>query len=135
MPTRLLLVLACIVLAAVVGGLAVIGSPASARERRFDATRASDLSEIDRAIRFDDSGAAGLPATLAEIEAHAGSLVDPVTAQPYEYRIIDHNAFELCATFTHASEERAGGWRHGPGRQCFTRTQRARQSGIGAAPR
>lgn len=134
MPTRLLLIVASIFLAAVAGGLAVLGSPASARERRFDTKRVSDLSEIDRAIRYEHSDAARLPDTLAEIEEHTGTLVDPVTAQPYEYRVIGEDSFEVCATFTHASEERPGGWRHGPGRQCFTRTDRARQPGA-AAPR
>ncbi len=53
-------------------------------------------------------------------------MLDPVTHEPYRYRVVDSLRFELCATFVSADsvgpfEDRANEfWRHGPGRHCFT---------------
>jgi hypothetical protein len=122
MPTRLLFAVACTFLAAVIAGLTVLGSPATARERRFDAKRIEDLSEIDLAIRDQHADAGRLPATLSEIGNHPAALIDPVTARPYEYRVIAEDAFELCATFQQPSATRAYRWQHGAGRHCFKRS-------------
>jgi hypothetical protein len=44
--------------------------------------------------------------------------LDPETGAPYEYRRVDGNRYELCATFTGDGGE--GFWRHSAGRHCYS---------------
>ena len=131
MPTRILLTITILsFLAAVVAGMTVLGSPATARERRFDTRRAADLAELDRAVRdgFDDTGA--LPATVTA--SVVSTPVDPLTKQPYEYYVTGARSFEVCASFQQPSDQGDSDWRHGTGRHCFKRSIPERiERGVG----
>lgn len=114
------------VVAAVVGGLTLLGSPAEERMRRIDKRRVDDLSEIARATDLYWTRHKRLPSSLEELSGEPGVVVssrDPETTQAYEYRVLSNGSYELCAHFDRASaERRASGvkiWSHGIGKQCF----------------
>ena len=115
------------VLVAVVAGLVALGSPADQRMERLDARRAQDLDAISRAIDRYEATHERLPATLDELQRNSDvqvAITDPVTREPYGYETGEGTAYELCATFERASEEREFRRgrpfsRHEAGRHCF----------------
>lgn len=116
-----------VVLAAVIGGVLMLDSPAEARLRRFDQRRVEDLREIAYAIDAYWSREESLPPSLEELpdeRGHLGKLVDPKTGEPYEYQVLGEDTYELCAVFADDTAEQyetpfRDPWFHGPGRQCF----------------
>ncbi len=117
---------------AVAAGLKVTGPPREERTRQLDAERVRDLQQLASALE-SYRARHGRPADSAEIAAREFNVVmmarDPETNQPYEYRILDSERYELCADFRRASQPdlyspAVGFWSHGPGRQCFTRNLR-----------
>jgi len=77
-----------VVLAAVIAGILLIGSPAQERLRRLDERRISDLREISFAVDAYWTREDVLPASLEELgndERIVRELADPVTGAPYEY--------------------------------------------------
>jgi len=122
---------AVVVLAAVIGGIILLDSPAQERLRRLDERRVDDLHQLAYGVDIYWTREGHLPASLAELseeERIVRDLADPATGQPYEYRVLGDKTFELCAVFTRDSG--TGGrdipdrsfWLHGPGRQCFQLT-------------
>ena len=130
--------------AAAVAGLAVIavgfyvsGSPSDVRLRKLDLERVRDLHNVTFALTAFHYLNHRLPTVLDSIRYEhrarvAGALVDPVTGEPYGYRVLDSAAgrYELCAVFQTADTTGGRGgqfepsdfWNHGPGRHCFTLT-------------
>ena len=121
-----------VVVVAVVWGVAVVGTPGTARLQRFDQQRLADLQTIFREVQslcqdpdIKDELKRALPATLDELATLARSerinLTDPETGQRYVYTVKDATTYELCATF---SSERDSDvevfWDHPSGRHCFT---------------
>jgi len=120
------------VIAAIIAGLVVIGSPSEIRMRRFDEKRADDLNSISSAISRYRLTHETLPQKLDDLhqlsQGFSQSLKDPV-GQPYEYSIKDAYSYELCAEFDTATNKitsplRSIFERHGVGRQCFSREAR-----------
>jgi len=132
-----------VVLAAVIAGFMVIGSPFTARRSRLDAQRASDLQNIQAQAVDYWQRTRSLPASLdALADSISGYTAprDPETAQSYEYRTTAALQFELCATFQTDTTTRVGqapkpaqpyrgpydasleNWAHGAARTCFSRT-------------
>jgi hypothetical protein len=143
---------AAAVLVAAIAGIAVIDSPTTLRARERDQIRLTALRDVASAVDCYYSYEGGTPDTLetmrASLAARAATTtiayacpwreqLDPATGASYEYRPLDGAAFELCATFDRASDDRddaqtltyawprAGGYRtmtavHGEGRHCFT---------------
>ena len=118
---------AVVVADAIAGGFYIIGPPGEARLHRLDNQRVSDLRELSSAVNVYWTRKRQLPgsldATMAELYG-GRPRVDPATAEPYGYRAIDGNRYELCAVFDRASQDgtAAGGtpfWSHTSGRQCF----------------
>jgi hypothetical protein len=100
-------------------------------QRRMDATRISDLTNISRKVDGFVSRNARLPASLDEVSVDAR---DPQTGQPYGYRLKDQRSYELCADFdssTAVSPQFAAGhfWSHPAGMQCVT-VSAAKQPGA-----
>ncbi len=131
---------------AVISSFFIIGSPATRRATNLDNTRVQRLSEIQGAIQnyYGFKGGAGhlaLPVNLDQLVADANTyippdgLIDPVTKQRFEYRVMGPRIYELCATFetvfsatsnnktsvTPVTEPASSTQRfyHGIGRQCF----------------
>ena len=123
MSTRTALAIAIsVTAAAVMAGLLALGSPARARERRFDTKRVEHLAQLTMFVNGYHESNGRLPAALSELQrdvGYAAHLRDPATAESYEYRVIDSSAYELCATFQQPSKGGNRGWQHGAGRHCF----------------
>lgn len=121
---------AVVVLAAVVGGLFVIGGPGDARLERLDVERTDDLRRIEQAVDEVWRRGDALPLSLDSLHTAnrlaADDLVDPTTGEPYDYRVLTDSTYELCAVFDRASDDAttAYDWtdvgNHGTGRHCFT---------------
>jgi hypothetical protein len=124
-------ILVAAALAAIGAAIVFVGSPADARQRRFDDRRVSDLTEITTSLDRYWTTSTQLPASLEEAAVGGAASVprDPESGEPYGYRALDDRRYELCATFARPSDEppalneppfRA----HAAGRQCFTMTVR-----------
>jgi hypothetical protein len=118
------------VLAAIVTGFWLLGSPGQQRLISLDNKRLEDLSGIASAIsnqniNVGEGEARPLPETLPTTLPTSSSLTDPVSNQPYEYRRLTDSTYELCATFATASSGQddrswlAQSWPHPAGRHCF----------------
>lgn len=113
--------------AALAAGFRIVGSPAEARVRRFDARRVADLRAIRGAVQGYASRHHRLPAALDDLGADQGSAAaprDPASGQPYGYRVKDARHYELCAEFSRISPGTPGRWTpdfsvHEAGRQCY----------------
>lgn len=115
-----------VVVAAVIAGLIVLGSPAKERERRMDVRRVEQLGELGRVVDVFRSKHGRLPSSLDELAREGGSVVgtrDPGTQQAYEYKVLETDMYELCAQFQQQSRT-VGFWYHGAGKQCFALTVR-----------
>jgi hypothetical protein len=119
-----------VVLALIVAGFIVAGSPVLQREMRLDAERIQDLENLKWQIELGASEGGKLLETLDEYEFEyvmKEEMQDPVTGEAYEYRVLSEDTYELCATFAHASDSRfvrydlREQWDHEGGRQCFQR--------------
>lgn len=127
------------VVAVVVAGLWLAGSPAQERARRLDASRVSSLQSIANAVDNYYNTKNVLPPDLDTLSKaretyYLPGITDPETGEPYEYIIRGTDAYDLCATFSTdtmdkealPSEpyERWEGrfWEHRVGRTCFNIT-------------
>jgi hypothetical protein len=125
----LLAVVSAVVVAAVVTGFLVLGTPGDARKETFDQKRIEDLSNLRNMIRGYDVRAERdtLPETLDLVQQTAFWKTygrDPETGEPYGYRKLAPDRFELCATFSTVVtesdlDEYQQGWAHPAGRACF----------------
>ncbi len=131
-----------IVVVAVVVGFFFAESPAQVRLLRLDEQRVGDLKNIQSEIVNEYYRTKQrLPENLENlIDDIRGNIlpVDPVTAKPYEYRVISNLTFELCSIFDlegisdnstlkspmeyRESGYNYGNWQHGVGKTCFERT-------------
>ncbi len=124
------------VVAAVVFGLVLLGSPAQERERRIDDRRVTDLHGIAAATDLYRTRHGRLPGSLDDLAAEPGlriSTRDPTSLEHYGYRALDDGRYEVCATFVTESEgptrvtgsppivQRSCQGCHGPGSPVATR--------------
>jgi len=115
------------VVVSVIGGLLLLGSPRKERERRLDERRVAEMRAIANAVDWYWTRHGRLPDSFADLSREQAIQVnplDPETQQPYDYRVLGVNSYELCATFArNAAEEdhvpQGGFWAHGSGSQCF----------------
>lgn len=135
-------VVVAMIIANVVIGFFMIGSPQKERLARFDNQRVNDLQMIQNEVINFWQQKARLPYALDELKNDLTGFVaphDPQTGTAYEYRTVEPLKFELCATFVTSSNaktpksmprtpypapyyEGLGNWTHDVGRICFTRT-------------
>ncbi len=98
------------------------GSPSSVRVLNEDNRRVRDLYDLTVQIENKryGGGLQGPPASLADV-ALTGR--DPFTGQPYGYRRLDGERYQVCAEFRAASPTASGPpalfWAHPAGRKCF----------------
>jgi hypothetical protein len=124
-----LAVAACVVVvAALVGAIQVMGTPAQQRLLRLDERRVEDLRELARVINAYHDAHDALPASLAFLDSQPGqdlSIADPASAKPYRYEPGKGGKYRLCAIFaTDSARSRTAHWtpsqwRHGAGEHCF----------------
>lgn len=130
-----------VVLAAVIGGFFVVGSPAKQRALNFDSRRVSDLQMIQsQAVNYWQQKGTLAPGLLGLTDNISGFVApkDPQTGADYEYRVTSNLSFELCANFALPSTSESSpygkpvpvpvgdpfsqNWSHSAGRACFART-------------
>lgn len=134
-----------LVIAAIIGGFLVVGSPAKQRALRFDDQRVSDLQNIQYQVRNYWQQKGKLPTVLSDLNDSLSYMSvpnDPENKKMYEYTMKGGASFELCANFALATENTSGkggyyngsiaypmypdganeNWKHETGRTCFTRT-------------
>jgi uncharacterized membrane protein YjfL (UPF0719 family) len=112
-----------LVIAAIVTGFIIVGSPTKQRAMRFDSQRISDLTNIQWQIVGYWQQKGKLPATLADVnDSISGQIVpsDPSTKAAYGYNIVKATStknavFEICATFALASQDTKGRGAYGTG--------------------
>lgn len=135
-----------LIIAAIVAGFFIIGTPWDARVMRLDDRRVQDLQSLQSQILSFYQSKQALPSALAQLEdptLYYDVPTDPETGASYEYIKDADLGFELCATFaapsregtvatgisTRATSAPAGygitgdaDWNHGAGRTCFVRS-------------
>ncbi len=128
------------VLAVVIAGVYLAGSPFRQRLLRFDERKVSDLQSVQWQIVSFWQNKERLPAALTELKDPISGFVaprDPQSGAEYEYRKTGDLSFELCAEFNLPSENVNGAvlrepvypdygvvgenWKHGGGKECFPR--------------
>ncbi len=123
------------VLAVIVVGFILAGSPAHQRALKFDEQRVADLQNIQSQVTTYWQKKSQLPSTLADLtDSISGykAQVDPETSAAYEYQVQSATSFQLCANFDLPSENTcpqavpmlapgSDNWDHGAGRVCFNR--------------
>jgi type II secretory pathway pseudopilin PulG len=123
-----------VVVAALAGALAVLGWPAQQRQRALDDRRLRDLQDIVEVVQGYAKKRNALPQDLPPLKEENSWrnfwTGDPDTREPYEYKALDDQSFQLCAVFSlpsSASDDHTyyGRWRrtHAAGKQCFTYTR------------
>jgi hypothetical protein len=112
-----------VVLAAVIAGLYLAGSPAEQRLLRMDERRVRDLDRLTNVIGSYTRQREELPDSLEQLLD--GQLldelpVDPATGEPYEYLCAD-TSYQLCAVFAQPARDvdEFDFWNHPAGRHCF----------------
>ena len=138
-----------VVIASIVFGFYISGSPLKSRNERMYQTRISDLQNIQQQIVNYWQSKTKIPTTLGELnDSISGFIVpvDPETGMSYDYKVGaivagSKTTFELCATFKTASivntfapaptpvkmglidpYSGADNWDHSSGRSCFFRS-------------
>ncbi len=95
-----------LVLAAIVAGFAVMGSPSTQRSLRLDSQRTSDLQTIQWQIVNYWQQKGKIPEILSDLEDPISGFkapLDPKSKDSYEYSPLSATSFELCASFERAS--------------------------------
>ncbi len=130
-------------LAAVIGGFFIVGSPAYQRSQRLDLQRVSDLQSIQNEMMQYWQNKRVLPTSLGSLDNSINGFmvpVDPENGTSYEYVMKSDLSFELCAVFATETpkvlqsdgvrktipivpnDPYSQNWNHGVGRTCFART-------------
>ena len=119
---------------AVVLAFWIVGSPVFARKQKTDSQRTQDLASVAGSVRSYYREHKVLPTGLSAVRpsesVSSEQLADPLTRQPYEYKILAADRFALCAIFetnTMKLDERSMDYyqarefyRHPAGHYCFT---------------
>lgn len=131
-----------IVIATVIAGFFIAGSPTKRRMERFDAERVENLQYISWQIQEYWRAKELFPSSLSELNDDLRGVripLDPQTKKEYEYIVKDTFDFSLCAEFNYPSQgasypnlypvvyaptamEKQEIWDHGIGKTCFERT-------------
>ncbi len=129
-------VVSLVVLASIVGGFFIIGSPFEERLLKIDERKVSDLQTIQYQMVTYYQQKEVLPTTLQDLaDPLSGFIIpmDPETGEAYTYEATGEHSFNLCAMFNAPSRELPGvtrpagdmfneNWKHPAGEACFERT-------------
>lgn len=115
---------AAVIIAAIIGGLLMVGGPIKARDHKIDAKRLSNMHKTARVISCyaDDNDDLPLTSTPARKALATSSIssgkkqrcrnlsweVDPVTKTEFEYNRLGPQSFELCGVFTRKGDSHSG---------------------------
>lgn len=141
LPKLLAIILIAVVLASIIWGFFIIGTPKDQRNRRFDEQRVQNLRDIQYQVLDYWQKKNTLPKDLNALTDNISGFkasVDPETQNQYEYKIVSNLTFELCANFTTDSKDSVDqngsdmmpiynmgwgdNWEHRAEKTCFERT-------------
>lgn len=116
-----------VALAVIVAGFLFIGAPSEQRQIALDKKRSGDLVRIEIHIGIYSTKHSGnLPSSLADIPNRSRlRLEDPVSGEPYTYRVTGEGAYQLCAMFARRNDDGRKQYpvgqfeRHEQGVHCF----------------
>ena len=94
---------AAVVLASIVGGFLIMGTPGEARAKKMDAQRITDLQNIQWQVVSYWQQKEKMPKALTDLTDRLGGWQapkDPQTSATYEYVLDKDLTFELCANFS-----------------------------------
>lgn len=132
-------------IATVVAGFFIIGTPADVRKLRFDEQKVNDLRSIQYQVIDYWRVKQALPTSLDTLKDPLSDVAipaDPQEGYSYAYEKTGTLSFKLCATFNRESKDTTGqgayptrdisysgpgggadeNWQHGAGATCFERT-------------
>ena len=95
--------ISAVILASIIYGIMLIGSPALQHAKMLDEQRINDLTSIQSQIvyvQWQNKGT--VPSSLDVLKDPISNYMvptDPETKANYEYKMLSKNSFELCATF------------------------------------
>lgn len=134
---------ALLVIASIVAGFFIIGTPGEVRKLRYDDQKVQDLQTIQYQITNYYQQKRALPASLDALSDPLANFIVPTDGQtnlPYAYTVTAPLHFKLCATFNAPTPDQKGRggydtavsmpvnggmsevWTHGAGETCFERT-------------
>lgn len=131
-----LIVSLAVILASIVWGFSVLGSPRTQKLYKYDTAKVSDLQSIDQQIISYWQMKGILPSSLSDLVSSGNYFTAPMdqqTKKSYEYNKKADKNYSLCAEFNKASNDTSkmyatpypygsGTWTHPAGRYCFERT-------------
>lgn len=94
-----ILFLGIFVLALVVEGIIIAGSPISQKDIQLDSNRLQAFESIKNQIENYYRTNHKLPVSLGEISSSI-NIQDPETKTNFDYRMIPPSSFEICTTFS-----------------------------------
>ncbi len=124
-----------VVVAAIIWGAILVGTPQTQRAMKFDDLRVQHLKSIAQELstyvyegkNYDANSkpVKPMPATLQELAKNATyqkiELNDPLTKIPYVYTVTSSTVASLCATFALERDQQYDiFWNHPAGDHCFT---------------
>jgi hypothetical protein len=130
------LAIACfVILASILWGFSVLGSPRTQQLLKYDEQKVTDLQNINSEVTSYWQVKGKLPNTLDDLSGAGRYFTVPVDMQsqkPYEYVLVNQNAksYNLCAEFNITSPDAAKpdiymrpigyqSWKHPAGHWCF----------------
>ncbi len=125
-----------VIIASIIWGFSVLGSPRTQQLLKHDQQKASDLQYLDSQIRNYYANKGTLPKDMEELSSgdyYAPNRIDVQTKKPYVYKKTSGTTYNLCADFNKASDDKnalnspyyyedVGSWSHPAGTYCFTKT-------------
>ena len=122
-----------VVIAVFVASLFIVESPTETRSRKIDENILENFSSIESAVNEYYNINEKLPKSLEVVREDyryitEEDILDPITKEKYEYKIIDDKSFELCANFRTSNKDNEDNrhkdyleeqWPHDAGDQCL----------------
>jgi len=129
-PKIMSIITIVIIAVSFIGGFFVIDSPITARNKAYDQTRINNLQEIKNVVDMYYQEYQELPESLSALTKYQKLMINDPSNNPYEYRVVDDQSYELCAEFETSNQEEEidyylmpgyNEFGHDAGRNCFLR--------------
>lgn len=125
-----------IILAVFVLALMTVDSPQEIRKKKMDDRVINSYYQIDNSLNDYYNSKGNLPESLEILQDNVSyltdeNLVNPITGEKYEYKIVADDKYELCTTFQSSNKENSSAdtmyqpafdkqWLHDAGYQCLS---------------
>ncbi len=135
------IVAAVVILASIVWGFYVLGSPRTQRLYKYDEQKINDLMNLNSSVQSYYSQKNTLPNSIQDLSALNYYYIqnDPQSGKPYEYQKTGNTSYKICAEFNEDSKQNNSpniymrpvgytSWTHPAGHYCFDEV--VNQNGI-----